>query len=1058
MPSPIRLLLLEDTLADAELIMRELKRAALNVEIRRVDTEREFRQQLTESYVDVILADYSLPSFDGEAALEIAHELVPETPFIFVSGSIGEERAIAALHNGATDYILKDRLSRLGPAVKRALGAVKDITERRRAEQELRESEVRFRSVAESAADAILLTESDCTIIFANERAAAMFDVPAHDLVGKDAENLLADDVRAEIDGALNALLSIDSNEPKSLTMATVGMRRDGTEFPIEISVSTWKRDGRTFLTEILRDVTSRVAAERRQRTQFEVTKLLAASRSVNETMPELIRLLAQGLGWRGGVIWLLDPATRRLGCTGAWIQDEHHAEAIIKACSESTFAEGEGLPGRALLTNLVSETLLLNASQNDALYHATVAAVGIPRATAVPLRMSGAAVGVIEFFELEGPKPDAAMLAVTVDIAGQVAQYVDRMRSEEARLAATERLREAQHLAHVGNWVYDLVTRKTLWSEEVFAVFGVDAEHFEPSFHAYVAAIHPDDRERVLSILRTQTKDCPETIRFECRIVRPDGSERTIECRSRILLDEIGAIVRAIGTVQDITEQAEAARTIEELSLRSEMILDCAAEGIIGVSRDASIMFVNPAALSILGRSRDELGDCRDTHELFHHTKADGTPYPASECPVLMTLTDGKKRTVTGEFFWRRDGSRFAVEFECAPIFENDAIKGCVLTFRDVTESLALQRQLDLARRIGSLGRVAATIAHEFNNVLMGINPFAEMILRSAKSDEKILKAAEQISISVRRGRRVTEEILRFTQPAEPALQTINVREWMRNLEPELHALAGAGTGVTVLVPNNPVYAACDAAQLQQVIANLLLNARDASPEGGEVLIALETRPDGFLEIIVRDNGPGIPTHTMEAIFEPLFTTKRNGTGLGLSVVRQIVTQHGGTISVTNPAGGGAEFRIAMPLSDPMLVADSPPAEVRTENTFRRLLIVEDDESVSSGMATLLEMEGLVVRVTDRGAAVVEAITSFRPDAVILDLTLPDIDGTEVFRRVRERWPKLPVVFSTGHGGEIELGYALDRGRVALLRKPYDIHELLAALRRVSTPATEAA
>ncbi|MEA2327817.1 MAG: hypothetical protein QOE68_2776, partial [Thermoanaerobaculia bacterium] len=106
MPSPIRLLLLEDTLADAELIMRELKRAALNVEIRRVDTEREFRQQLTESYVDVILADYSLPSFDGEAALEIAHELVPETPFIFVSGSIGEERAIAALHNGATDYIL----------------------------------------------------------------------------------------------------------------------------------------------------------------------------------------------------------------------------------------------------------------------------------------------------------------------------------------------------------------------------------------------------------------------------------------------------------------------------------------------------------------------------------------------------------------------------------------------------------------------------------------------------------------------------------------------------------------------------------------------------------------------------------------------------------------------------------------------------------------------------------------------------------------------------------------------------------------------------------------
>ncbi|HEX3577175.1 MAG TPA: ATP-binding protein, partial [Thermoanaerobaculia bacterium] len=592
--------------------------------------------------------------------------------------------------------------------------------------------------------------------------------------------------------------------------------------------------------------------------------------------------------------------------------------------------------------------------------------------------------------------------------------------------------------------------------SEEVFAIFGVDPKRFEPSFHSFIDAVHRDDREHVLNILRMQTA---ETSRFQCRIVCPDSSERTIECRSRVLAGGDGTIARAIGTVQDVTDRAEAARTIEELSRRSETILDCAAEGIIGVSRDASIMFVNPAALSILGRSRDELGNCRNTHELFHHTKADGTPYPPSECPVLMTLVDGRKRTVAGEFFWRPDGSHFAAEYECAPIFENETITGCVMTFRDVTESQALERQLDLARRIGSLGRVAATIAHEFNNVLMGINPFAELIRRRAASDEMVMKAAEQISTSVRRGRRVTEEILRFTQPAEPDLQIINVREWMRNLEPELHALAGDGTGVTLLVPDKPVYAACDAAQLQQVLTNLVLNARDASPAGGEVLIALETRAGGLLEIIVRDDGPGIPPHALEAIFEPLFTTKRTGTGLGLSVVRQIVTQHNGSISVANPAGGGAEFRIVMPASDPMPAAELPPdAGIQSENAFHRLLIVEDDESVSAGVAALLEMEGLVVQVTDRGDAVVQAVISFRPDAVILDLTLPDIDGTEVFRLLRERWPKLPVVFSTGHGGEIELGHALDNEHVALIRKPYGIEELLAVLRDVSGPATEAA
>ncbi|HEX3577870.1 MAG TPA: PAS domain S-box protein, partial [Thermoanaerobaculia bacterium] len=308
----IQLLLLEDTPADAELIFREIKRAALDVAVRRVDTENDFRQQLAASDIDVILADYSLPSFDGEAALKIAHELVPEIPFIFVSGSIGEERAIAALHNGATDYILKDRLSRLGPAVRRALEERKQLNERRHAEQEIRESEARFRSVAQSAADAILLTESDCTIIFANERAAAMFQTPAQELVGRNAEDVVAASVRTEVEAVFLRMVSIDPREPASLTMATVGVRRDGTEFPMEISASTWTRDGRTFLTKILRDVSSRVAAERRQRTQFEVTRLLAASRSVTETIPELTRLLAEGLGWCGAVLWLLDPATRR--------------------------------------------------------------------------------------------------------------------------------------------------------------------------------------------------------------------------------------------------------------------------------------------------------------------------------------------------------------------------------------------------------------------------------------------------------------------------------------------------------------------------------------------------------------------------------------------------------------------------------------------------------------------------------------------------------------------------------------------------------------------------
>jgi len=563
---------------------------------------------------------------------------------------------------------------------------------------------------------------------------------------------------------------------------------------------------------------------------------------------------------------------------------------------------------------------------------------------------------------------------------------------------------------------------------------------------------VHPDDRGRVFDTVESQRNlGSPETIRYQQRVFSADGDERTVECRSRVVIGDGGRVVRTIGTIHDVTDQTVAARRIAELSRRSEMVLECAAEGIIGVGRDATIIFINPAALAILGRSREELQNCRDTHDLFHHTKTDGTPYPSEECPVLLTLQDGRKRVVTGEVFWRADGEPFAVEYESAPIFEEGTLAGCVLTFRDVTESQALERQLELAKRIGSLGRVAATIAHEFNNVMMGIDPFAEMIRRLASADEQIVQAASQISASIRRGRRVTEEILRFTQPSEPDFQGVDLREWLRPLDPELQALAGSTIPVVMSLPETPVYIVCDSAQLQQVVTNLFLNARDASPEGGQITIALDLVDRDQAALTLRDQGTGIPPKALEHIFEPLFTTKRTGTGLGLSVAHQIVTQHGGAIEATNLPSGGAEFRIVLPVLE---AAPIPAAQAVKEPDlplrFQRLLLVEDDELVA-GLTSLLDLDGFTTLAIERGDLILESIESFEPDAVILDLTLPDIDGSEVFRRLRGRWPNLPVVFSTGHGSGADLVAELKGQRVELLRKPYGIAELLSALQRIT-------
>ncbi|HXG59505.1 MAG TPA: ATP-binding protein [Thermoanaerobaculia bacterium] len=223
-------------------------------------------------------------------------------------------------------------------------------------------------------------------------------------------------------------------------------------------------------------------------------------------------------------------------------------------------------------------------------------------------------------------------------------------------------------------------------------------------------------------------------------------------------------------------------------------------------------------------------------------------------------------------------------------------------------------ERDLERARRVESLGRVAATIAHEFNNIMMGIQPFAEVIRRQSK-DEKVLKAVEQIVASIARGRRVTQEILRFTKPTEPMLTEVVLEEWVRTMLPELRGLVGPKVQLDFEPASEPLTVRIDPVQMQQVLTNLVINAKDAMPDGGTIKVAVG-QDAAYALLSVSDTGSGIPEHLLQTIFDPLFTTKRHGTGLGLAVTQQIVTVHGGTIDVWSAEGKGTTFTMRLPLS----------------------------------------------------------------------------------------------------------------------------------------------
>jgi sigma-B regulation protein RsbU (phosphoserine phosphatase) len=232
-----------------------------------------------------------------------------------------------------------------------------------------------------------------------------------------------------------------------------------------------------------------------------------------------------------------------------------------------------------------------------------------------------------------------------------------------------------------------------------------------------------------------------------------------------------------------------------------------------------------------------------------------------------------------------------------------------------DITEQLHLRDQLEQAKRVESLGRVAATVAHEFNNVLMCLSPVAE-VMRRMPNPQNIQQAATRIAESVARGRRLTEQILRFGRPAEPMFAMVDLATWIDQLVPEFAGLAGPGVSIATNIRSAPLHVSMDADQMRQVLSNLVANARDATPAGGTIRIQADTEGH-YAMVTVADDGCGMPSDVQQRIFEPLYTTKRSGTGLGLAVAQQIIVQHKGSIDVTSAPGEGTTFRILLPIPE---------------------------------------------------------------------------------------------------------------------------------------------
>lgn len=883
----------------------------------------------------------------------------------------------------------------------------------REAVKRLDQSESKLRALVGSLEELILILDKDGRYIDIPSTSASLLYRPLRELTGRRIHDIFpqeqADAFVAEIRRALA------SPHPTSVDYK---LDIDGRQVWFNASVT---RLDESSVMWVARDITERKNAELElEKGVVERTRELRASeerfREVIEQAAEIIFTMSAD-----GIVTSLNPAfTRVLGwSTQDWVGKPFSGFVPPEVHDEC-------------------ENIFVQLRRDGALDGVTV--VGLHKnGSRIPLELF-----VRRKLSLNGRE----------GFFGTARDVSQRIRAAEELKRSERQLAEAQAVARLGSWELDLVKNTLWWSEEAYRLFGMEPMSGPMTYDEFLGHINADERQAVLAFRNALHLKGEHSAEAELRT--PSGKRRLFALHGRVVNDERGVAARVIGAFQDITDRRRGEEKLRESEERFRLATLATSEAMwdVDITTGASWhsegyrQFGYDAEVVPDGRAwwrerihpddRDRIFAIRD--------EAWNCGQPSWSAEYRFRRADGTYAHVLHRALILRDGSKKPVR-----------IVGALL---DLTERQQLVDQLEQAKRVSSLGRVAASIAHEFNNILMGIQPNVEAIQRSSPTGLKTM--TDNIVRAVQRGKRVTDEILRFTRPAEPHLQSVDVADFLAKWREETAPLLGL-VDLVIDLPKEAIHVSADPLQLTQIFTNLALNARDAMQDRpGRLTVAAHVSnsfgtfpfgvvrsPDRFVHFSVTDEGCGISSDRLNHIFEPLFTTKRGGIGLGLAVTYQIVTLHQGHIFVESEVAKGSTFHVFIPAALPA----GAVAETNHQSNFcaiKRLVLVEDEPAVASGIAMLLEMDGIDVTTVYTGGDAIPAIDAKQPDAVILDIGLPDVDGVGVYLEIARRWPNLAVLFSSGHGDSAKLEEYLSKPNVGFILKPYDFDDMRAQLAKL--------
>ncbi len=900
----------------------------------------------------------------------------------------------------------------------RALISIVDMTERMQAEETIRQSETKYRNLFESSTDGIFILDLDGNFIDVNSTAYTRLGYTKEEMLALHISKL---DHPAFVSRIPERLTQI--REHGFAVFESAHLRKDGTAMPVEVNSRLIAYDGKMMYFSVIRDITERKKAE------YALKESERRLRTLVDAIPD--------------AVLFKDTMGRHIIANRA-------NEEIVGLSPEMLLGKTvEDLlpPDEAAICRRNDEEVMKKRTTVRDEEHST-GKNGKPRildTIKVPLYDdNGAAMGLV----------------------GIMRDITERKRTEEELRKNEEALAEAQLIAQVGSLEFDVPLRSARFSSQLMSMLNLDPSAPAPSFEEYVQYVHPDDRTKYLAACE-RIFGQREPFSLEYRLLLPGGVLKHVQCIGKPSTSAGDGVVKFNAIVQDITERKQAEEKIRESEQFIRGILDTVDEGFIVIDRDYRILTANKTYCSQAGLACDEVIG-RHCFEISHRT-LQPCYEEGEECAVRMVFETGEPHAALHKHT-DREGRVLYVETKGFPIKDAEGnVTSVIETINNITEKHLLEEERLKTQKLESIGTLAGGIAHDFNNLLQGIFGYISVAKMTIDRKDRALAMLQQAENALHQSVNLTTQLLTFSKGGKPVKKPIDIRPVIENAA--RFTLSGSRSDFHMEIVKDLWNAEADEGQIGQVIQNIVLNADQAMPLGGSVMITAKNvaassaslphvlARGNYIMISIEDTGVGIPEQYVGKIFDPYFTTKEKGSGLGLATSYSIVRNHGGMIDVRTKPGEGSTFTVYLPaIAREDRTASSVKPPERSAQRTARVLVMDDEEIIRNLSRELVNALGHEVDIARHGEEALEkyreALAAGKPfDLVILDLTVRGgTGGVETIQKLREIDPAVKAVVSSGYSDDTAIASHLSLGFKSYLKKPYNIDQLRQILNSLLT------